>query len=210
MSAVYTSGVLVNSLTKLDTAFLAKWNNTLTMYPSDAQSREEVVPARLVGIDEEQQEATYPGWRILAMPFVFDPRRFNEDRVVSVSGNQANVYGPPQHYLATYVVTGYAQDMRHFREMQMHAVLTFPRNAFITDSDGYDHYVISQPPVTNIDYDEKEYTLQLTYDVWLVVDLTTPTVSTLVFNSVVIGYTIGQGRTIKTDASEEEQTLDFS
>lgn len=215
----YLTTVLVNELTAIDSVFLSKWNNALIVYPSDVDGREKTLSARFEGPDEEFQAINYPEWAITALPFVFDIRRFNEDRkVISVSGvsgasgilgyDHGNITGPDQFYLLNYVVNGYSQDARIFREMQEFAARLFPMHAYITVN-SYDHYVNLVSSQSGFDAEEREYFLQLTYEVWVVLEMTNITSVPLVYNKVVVGYTTGQGRTDKGSVSEEIQDIIF-
>jgi hypothetical protein len=77
--------------------------------------------------------------------------------------------------------------------MQTFAAVSLPRNSFITEK-GCNHYVELVSGVTSMDYDAKEFVLQLTYNVWVEIDSTVFTDVSKVFNEIIIGYTAGLGR----------------
>lgn len=190
--------LLVNTLTRFDEAFLLKWKNVLTVYTGDTKGRSTVVPARMQGIDEEVQGITYPHWVINPLTISLDLRRYNDQvntsALHSVSGVSSVDRTPPdQPYLLTYIVNGYSQDARMFREMQEFAMRTFPVNSFLTVQ-GENHHVESRGSTTRIDTETKEYTLQLTYQVWALLELTDITNVKTVYNTVTIGFLLESGR----------------
>jgi len=194
--ATYNSGLLVNKLTSVDQAMFDVFHNKLTVYPLDARGRERTVPARIIGLDEEFQDTVYPLWAILPLDCNFDVRRYSEGRkITSVSPSSfgVRITSPAQPYLVPYIVYGYCQDNRVLREMQMFAAVSLPRNSFLTEN-GCNHYVDLVSGVTSMDFEGKEFVLQITYNVWVEIDSDVFTDVGKVFNEVVIGYTVGVGR----------------
>lgn len=205
----YTTGVLVNLLTKVDAAFHASFHNQLTVYPADSRGREQVISARMTGLDEEFQAAEYPFWVINPFDVQLDMRRFREEAPATVVDSHHKRKAPADlAYLAQYVVNGYAQDARVFREMQLFAALLFRPFSFIsTTSPTANHYVDQVSIASNVDLVEKEYVLQLSYQVWVEFAPLSYTDYPTVWNNIIVGYTVGQGRFIQSAASEEDQVI---
>lgn len=202
------NNLLVNTLTLTDQAMYDKLHNQCAIYTGDSRGREATIPAKMIGPDEEFQTAAYPSWVIVPGSFEFDPRRFSQQPIrTNVDSATARFTEPDQPYLMTYVVYGYSQDARIFREMQEFLAYSFPPHSYLTvDTDKF--YVSRITSQQNLDYDNKEFILQTTVNVWVKLTMPVSITEGRVFNDIVIGYTHSQGRYEKADETSETDTIE--
>lgn len=202
------SNLLVNTLTLTDQAMYDKLHNECAIYTGDARGRAATIPAKMIGPDEEFQTASYPTWVIVPGSFEFDVRRFSQQKKrVNTNSSTATFTEPDQPYSMLYTVYGYSQDARVFREMQEFLAYSFPQHAYLTVN-AAQFYVSRVTSAQNIDYENKEFVVQTTFEVW--VKLTMPVAATegRVFNDIVIDYTNSQGRYEKASDTAENDTIE--
>jgi hypothetical protein len=206
--STYNTGVLVNTLTLTDTAIFNKFHEQCIVYPGDAREREKAIPAKMVGPDEEFQAISYPAWVVVPDSFEFDVRRFSQEPILStVDSSTKRRTNPNQPYRLNYSIFGYAQDARVFREMQEFFAYAFPPHQYVTVS-SKNFYVNRISENQNLDYEQKEFVLQVVLEVWVLLEMPTYTDIKTVFNNIVIEYTNAKGRFSNEADSTETQTIE--
>lgn len=204
---VNTAGLLVNTLTLTDLALMTKLNNVCLVYPNDSRGRQQYVPARMTGPDEEFKNVVYPSWTIIPDSFEFDMRRFcQEKKTTTITPIKKRRTEPDQPYLLTYRVNGYAQDVRVFREMQEFLGYVFPPHAFLEVEDRK-FYINRQAAPQELDYPQKELVIRSVFSVWVTLEVPMSTDLHTVYNDIVIGFTNSKGRFIQGPDSTEEQII---
>lgn len=202
------AGLLVNTLTLTDQAMVDRLHNQVLVYPLDIRGREQYIPAKMSGIDEEFLNVSYPMWRIVPTSFEFDMQRFNEEvNVTTINSTVKRRTEPDQPYKLTYSVLGYAQDGRVFREMQEFLAYAFPPHQFL-NVNNKKFYVNRVSSSSNLDLDSKEYVINEIFEVWVLLEMPVFSNVDTVWNDIVIGYTNAQGRYVQGSASSESQVIE--
>lgn len=193
---------IVNQFVKVDQAIKDVVHEQLVIL--QGTNMETKVPARILGVEEEFNSASYPAFIINPLDVHLDLRRFNDERQIEDANSLTKkVKAPKQPYLATYIVSGFAQNMRVLREMQFFLASAFPVNSFVTINGTENIRVDLKSQDSNVDFPNKEFVSRMILEAWVLLDVdVTGELVKRVYNTITISFHNQDGRSAVVDTED--------